>query len=197
MNAVSHRFVAALSGTPGATWMAATGTEQPGEAAYGIALLSRYPARSWNVIRLPNVAAPFPMWLSEPRKWVLVHEEPRVCVSACLDSPDGPITVANTHLSFVPGWNRWQLRRLRKAFTGIAEPLVLLGDLNMETDKAVSATGYRPLATLATFPKHQPSRQLDHALARGTGFDSVTCSAPELAISDHRALVVDVVHRSV
>ena len=35
MGAVSHRFVAAISGTPGATWMAATGEEQPGTAAYG------------------------------------------------------------------------------------------------------------------------------------------------------------------
>ena len=43
MGAVSHRFVAAISGTPGATWMAATGREQPGTAAYGIALLSRFP----------------------------------------------------------------------------------------------------------------------------------------------------------
>ena len=37
MGAVSHRFVAAINGTPGATWMAATGREQPGTAAYGIA----------------------------------------------------------------------------------------------------------------------------------------------------------------
>ena len=35
MGAVEHRFVAAISGTPGATWMAATGREQPGTAAYG------------------------------------------------------------------------------------------------------------------------------------------------------------------
>jgi endonuclease/exonuclease/phosphatase family metal-dependent hydrolase len=33
MGAVEHRFVAAISGTPGATWMAATGHEQPGTAA--------------------------------------------------------------------------------------------------------------------------------------------------------------------
>lgn len=38
MGAKSHRFVAAIAGTPGATWMAATGSEQPGTAAYGIAL---------------------------------------------------------------------------------------------------------------------------------------------------------------
>src|SRR3954469_6307662 len=40
MGAVAHRFVAAISGTPGATWMAATGAEQPGTAGYGISLLS-------------------------------------------------------------------------------------------------------------------------------------------------------------
>ncbi len=54
MGAVEHRFVAAISGTPGATWMAATGREQPGTAAYGIALLSRYPAAGWQVVRLPR-----------------------------------------------------------------------------------------------------------------------------------------------
>ena len=39
MGATEHRFVAALAGTPGATWMAATGEEQPDSAAYGIASL--------------------------------------------------------------------------------------------------------------------------------------------------------------
>ena len=55
MDAVTHRFVAAIAGTPGSTWTAATGAEQPGSAAYGIALLSRYPASDWRVLRLPPV----------------------------------------------------------------------------------------------------------------------------------------------
>ena len=71
MDAVSHRFVAAISGTPGATWMAATGREQPGTAAYGIALLSRYPADDWQVVRLPRIPMKFPMYLRGPesRAW--------------------------------------------------------------------------------------------------------------------------------
>lgn len=60
MGAVSHRFVAAISGTPGATWIAATGREQPGAAAYGISLLSRYPAESWQVVRMPRIPVKFP-----------------------------------------------------------------------------------------------------------------------------------------
>src|SRR5918998_377723 len=47
MGAADSQFVAALAGTPGGTWMAATGEEQPGSASYGIALLSRYPVVSW------------------------------------------------------------------------------------------------------------------------------------------------------
>src|SRR5215217_8696226 len=63
MGAVSHRFVAAISGTPGATWMAATEDDVPGVASYGIALLSRYPAHAWQVLRLPQIRRRFPMWL--------------------------------------------------------------------------------------------------------------------------------------
>ena len=102
MGAVSHRFVAAISGTPGATWMAATGREQPGTAAYGIALLSRFPVDSWQVVRLPRIPMTFPMYLREPNKVLMVNEEPRAAMVARLDTPVGPMTVANTHLSFVP-----------------------------------------------------------------------------------------------
>ncbi len=44
MGATAHRFAAAIAGTPSATWMAATGSDQPGNGAGGISLLSRYPA---------------------------------------------------------------------------------------------------------------------------------------------------------
>src|ERR1700761_5299175 len=63
MGAVSHRFVAAIAGTPGATWMAATGEEHPGTASYGIALLSRFEALTWQVLRLPRIPVKFPMYL--------------------------------------------------------------------------------------------------------------------------------------
>ena len=50
---------------------------------------------------------------------------------AQLDTPLGPLTVANTHLSFVPGWNRVQLRHLVRDLRGFPGPRVLMGDLNM------------------------------------------------------------------
>jgi hypothetical protein len=60
MGARDHRFVAALSGTPGASWTAVTGDEQPDTAVYGVALLSRLPAMSWQAVRLPALPGRVP-----------------------------------------------------------------------------------------------------------------------------------------
>lgn len=192
MGAVSHRFVAAMSGTPGATWMAATGAERPGTAAYGIALLSRYPATSWQVVRLPRIPAKFPMYLPGPNRVQIVDEEPRAAVIARLDSPLGPLTVANTHLSFVPGWNRVQLRALNRDLRGFQAPRVLMGDLNMTPPAPSRWCRLRPLGAALTFPAEAPVRQLDHILTDGRDLRVDRCIAPRLGISDHRALVVDV-----
>jgi len=191
MGAVDKQFAAAIAGTPGATWTAATGAEQPGTAAYGVALLSRYPVRSWQVIRLAPIPFRFPMWLSGPRKVIVVDEEPRVALVAVLETPHGELTVVNTHLSFVPGWNRRQLRRLRRDLTAFPGPLVLMGDLNMTPPTPAAVTGWRPLAEGLTFPVQEPDRQLDHVLLRGELGPVTATSAPALGLSDHRALVVD------
>jgi endonuclease/exonuclease/phosphatase family metal-dependent hydrolase len=191
MGAVEHRFVAAISGTPGATWMAATGREQPGTAAYGIALLSRFPAASWQVLRLPRVPMRFPMYLPGPNKVMIVHEEPRAAVIARLRTPLGELTVANTHLSFVPGWNRRQLRRLMRDLRALPGPRLLAGDLNLTPAAVHRWSGMRPLATATTFPAHQPNRQLDHILTDDRSLRSGVATAEEMPISDHRPLVVE------
>ncbi len=192
MGAVDSQFVAALAGTPGGTWMAATGEEQPGSASYGIALLSRHPVVSWRVVRLPTLHSRVPMWFQRSRRPVLVHDEPRVAVAAVVDGPFGQVTVANTHLSFIPGWNALQLRSLVRSLAGTREPLVLVGDLNMAQRPAARISGLRPLATAATFPVDEPRQQLDHVLVRGRLRAASTAVSHRLPLSDHRALTVDV-----
>jgi endonuclease/exonuclease/phosphatase family metal-dependent hydrolase len=190
MGAVDQRFVAALSGSPGATWIAATGSEQPDAAAYGIALLSRHPVVAWEVIRLPTLHTRVPMWFRDSRLPTFVRDEPRVAVAALIDAPGGPLTVANTHLSFVPWWGRRQLHALTKSLSGLGRPLVLAGDLNMTPERAVAITGMRSLVAAPTFPVQAPREQLDHVLS-GDAWPRVTGEARQLPISDHRALVVD------
>ena len=192
MGAVSQRFVAAISGTPGATWMAATGETQPGTAAYGIALLSRFPASSWRVVRLPRIPARFPMYLPGARKVLIVNEEPRAAVVARFETPVGGLTVANTHLSFVPGWNRTQLRRLSRDIRLMPGPRVLMGDLNMTPAAVARWSGMRALATAGTFPLLAPQRQLDHVLTDDPDLGAVQVDTPVLPVSDHRPLIVKV-----
>ena len=118
------------------------------------------------------------------------RDEPRVGVAAVVEGPAGPITVVNTHLSFVPWWNVHQLRSLARAVEGTPGPLVLVGDLNMGPARAARTTGLRSLVEAPTFPVHRPCQQLDHVLT-DSDLPVRTADARELPISDHRALVVE------
>lgn len=190
MEAPDHRFVAALSGSPGATWVAATGDEQPDAAAYGIALLSRFPVRGWRVVRLAPVPTRVPMRFKGQRWPVLVRDEPRVAVVADVESPEGAVTVVNTHLSFIDWWNRRQLRHLVASVADESGPVVLVGDLNMGPERAGRLTDMRAAAAVPTFPADAPTQQIDHVLLRGP----VTAHAGEalrLPVSDHQALRVE------
>ncbi len=190
MGAVEHRFVAALSGSPGATWMAATGDEQPDSAAYGISLLSRHPVLSWEVIRLASTPTRVPMWFRGSRRPVLVRDEPRVAVAARVKAPHRELTVVNAHLSFVNWWGRHQLRTVVSSLED-TEPMLLVGDLNMSLARARAITAMTPLVAYDTFPAHEPREQLDHVLAHGDVGEVVDTNVHDLPLSDHRALSVD------
>ena len=193
MGAPEHRFVAALAGSPGATWVVADGQEQPDSAAYGIALLSRYPVLRWEVVRLAPVPVRVPMVFQGSRRPEWVRDEPRVAVAATVQSPAGVVTVVNTHLSFIDWWNGRQLRQLERSLDSHDdphEPLVLMGDLNMGLQRAVRLTRMQPLVSEATFPIDEPREQLDHVLGRGPVAATSSASAV-LPLSDHRALVAD------
>jgi endonuclease/exonuclease/phosphatase family metal-dependent hydrolase len=147
---------------------------------------------SWRVVRLPALRSRVPVWFRGAPRPKLVGDEPRVAVAAVLDGPSGQFTVCNTHLSFVPGWGALQLSKLVRSLTGTREPLVLMGDLNMQAGQAERVSGLRPLApaTTPTFPVDEPARQLDHVLARGPIAATGPAEAVRLPLSDHRALVV-------
>lgn len=221
MGACDHRFAAALVGPPGA-WSAATDEHRaggpgtaavdatpalgaaaperlealvepaPAEPAYGVALVSRLPLLAWRAVRVPPLPRPVPLLVGRPLRPTVVHDEPRVAVSARVATDGGELTVATTHLSFIPGWNLVQLRRLVGALDGAVDPgpLVLTGDLNTGPRRASWVTGMAGLATGPTFPAPAPRAQLDHVLGRRVrASDAVVRRLP---VSDHRALAVTI-----
>ncbi|TXH26913.1 MAG: endonuclease, partial [Mycobacterium sp.] len=109
-----------------------------------------------------------------------------------LDTPLGAMTIASTHLSFVPGWNRHQLRQLARTVRALPGPHIIAGDLNMEPGPAVRWSGMRSLACAATFPADAPAQQLDHLLTDDRQLTALRHTTPQVELSDHRPLAVTV-----
>ena len=64
------------------------------------------------------------------RHHLTVGEEPRAAVVAHLDTPSGPLAVANTHLTWIPGSGVRQLQEVTRALGEVPDPLLLVGDFN-------------------------------------------------------------------
>lgn len=199
MGAREWRFVPTLVGSPGGVWRPATpapdGSAASDEAAYGIALFSRLPVLWWRVLRLPPPSSRMraPVLVPGTRRWTWISDEPRVAVCARLELGGCEVTVATTHLSFVPAWNAWQLRRLVRALRGLPGPYLLTGDLNLPGRLPPMLAGWTPLVRGRTFPAHAPRLQLDHVLASPwSAWSASNDRVLEMPVSDHRAVVVDV-----
>lgn len=197
LDAPAHRFAAAMVGTPGERFRPLTHDDDGhGEPCYGVGLISRYPVRSWQVTRLRALPTRSPIYVAGPGGGVrLFQDEPRVLLAAVAETPHGLLTVAATHLSFVPGWNIWQLRQVVRALRALPAPRILLGDLNLPARLAGPVSGWRLLGRAPTYPATAPRVQLDHILADRRGsrpLPPVTAvHAPAAMISDHRPLLVD------
>jgi endonuclease/exonuclease/phosphatase family metal-dependent hydrolase len=190
----SHRFAAALVGTPGETYRVARHVEDgAGGPLYGIGLISRWPVRSWRVLRLPAAPVSSPVYLAGPGNGLrFLADEPRVVLAAVVASPGGLMTVASTHLSFVPGWNVRQLRMVVRALRVLPAPRVLLGDLNLPAGVVRLVCRWRMLAKAPTYPSPAPQVQVDHILVDGELGVVRRVDTPAVAVSDHRPLVVEV-----
>lgn len=195
MNAVDYRYQPTVVGTPGHDWRPVTEAPLPdGAPTYGIALLTRLPISQWSTSTLRAAPVYGPVVVPGARgkmRVVPVRDEPRAVITAAIDRPAGRLLVAATHLSFIPGWNVFQARRVVKALA--AQPAacrLLLGDLNVPGRAAAVATRWRRLADPPTWPAPDPRVQFDHVMADAP-LRVTAAAALALEISDHRALVVE------
>jgi endonuclease/exonuclease/phosphatase family metal-dependent hydrolase len=177
-----HGFAPALTGLPGGWLPARAGDE--GRPQYGVGMLVRGEVLSSRVVRLPALRGAHPIWFHGRRRPVLVRDEPRVALVVELPT----MVVAATHLSYIPGWNLVQLRRLMGQLPRRG-PLLLMGDLNAGPQPVTRASGLGALGLGVTYPLEAPTRQLDHVLGRG--LRATSTEVRQLSMSDHRALVVE------
>lgn len=186
-----HRFAAAFAGSVRGVRRRPVPSHVPDDPGYGVALLSRWPVRSWHV--RPLRAARPRLAPADSRLGFRVRvDQPRVLLAAVVQAPFGPVTVGCTHLSVAPAVARRQLAECAWALRTLPGPHLLLGDLNLGPDDAARVAGMRGLAVARTFPAHRPRRQIDHVLA-GPGLRADGEAATmRLPVSDHLALAVGV-----
>ena len=191
MGAADARLAVTLRGPVG-LWHEPRHDEPPRGAAYGVALLTRYPARRWRTVRLPRRRGVTWAHREGRRLPRPLHDHPRAALAATLDTPLGTLTAVCAHLSFVSGQNAAQARFLVDALVGAPRPLVLLGDLNLGPTSAARSTGMTSLADALTYPMDAPTAQIDHMLVDGRLRATGPARSVATGVSDHRALVVDV-----
>ena len=203
-------FAPALIGTPGESWETANdlhvdqnsnANQMPNDShpQYGVGLASRYSIENIKVMRFKAAPISLPLLIpGNPKPQVIkVADEPRVAIIADIKTPTGVVTVATTHLSFVPGFNVKQLRQLAKEVALRKNPALIFGDFNLPGKISKFVTKWDALASLPTYPTFKPRVQFDHVLASGYSQEIVTqtrnsAQALALHISDHCALVVEV-----
>lgn len=188
----AHRFAAALAGS--ASGLHVRARRSDAGRGFGVALLSRFPVRSWHVLPLRGTGLRLRRggdllgW--SLGGWFPAFDESRVCLAAVLRTPDGPLTVAVTHLSTIPDVAGAQLARSAAAVATLPGPRVLGGDLNLPPH-AVALPGWTALASARTFSNARPRMQLDHLLG-----DGVAAAGPgqahHFSISDHAGLSADI-----
>lgn len=198
-------FAPSIVGTPGEKWRKLTSadlrivTSESDEldGSYGIAIASTIPVIKWHRLELGNSVIGMPLVVptesetsSKPKiRAIYVHDEPRLALGATLSNG---WTVINTHLSFVPGVNLFQLKKLKRWALMISaetntKPLIL-GDLNLPKNLPVAGSDWKSLIQQNTYPSWGAKIQFDYLLTHGDGEAIKDLGTIATGISDHLPL---------
>jgi endonuclease/exonuclease/phosphatase family metal-dependent hydrolase len=190
----------AITGTPGERWEKFSGSMKDGERYYGNGIISRIPIVEEFRLELgrSRVGAPLaipqnPPGSSRPKmKLIYIHDEPRVAHAVYLQNG---ITVINTHLSFVPGVNAYQLRKIRQWAKTLPGKKILVGDLNLPGNIPERIMKWRSAATEFTYPSWGARLQFDHILLSTPEIkieQKLGFAQPLAMVSDHLPLGVEI-----
>ena len=217
MGAQFYDFTPAIFGTPGEKWEAAIFIKSNKSAhqnqsselnaagkrnlmnqnsAYGISFISKVPINEIRLLELGQSPLGIPLVIPNESKGkmrprvIYVSDEPRIAQAAILENG---ITVINTHLSFVPGFNLRQLRMIKKWAKSLPGKKILIGDLNLPGKVPAKVLGWNQLAEGKTYPSWKPRIQFDHALSADvTASEVKRLQIPTLGISDHLPIAFEI-----
>lgn len=210
IDAPDWAFAPSIIGTPGESWRKLKSgdlkivTDESLDLAgsYGIAIASKIPVVKWHRLELGNSPVGMPLVVptesetsNKPKiRAIYVHDEPRLALAATLANG---WTIINTHLSFVPGVNLYQLKKLKNWALEISKEMntkpLILGDLNLPKNIPIAGSSWRSLILQNTYPSWGAKIQFDYLLVhKDSGASSRDLGTVATGISDHLPLRAEI-----
>jgi len=190
-------YLPALLGTPGSRWQKVKNLE-PGiisqntnnpspNTSYGIGFATSVPVKKIYTKALGRSIIGMPLLIPKDNgkgaRFIYVKDEPRVALIAELENG---LTIATTHLSFVPFVNVFQLNRLIIALKKLSGVPVLVGDLNLPANIPSKLSGFKSVISQSTYPSWKPKIQFDYIMvANNQEVQATPLSTIKPDISDH------------
>jgi endonuclease/exonuclease/phosphatase family metal-dependent hydrolase len=190
-------YLPALLGTPGSRWQKVKNLE-PGiisqntnnpspNTSYGIGFATSIPIKKIYTKALGRSIIGMPLLIPKDNgkgaRFIYVKDEPRVALIAELENG---LTIATTHLSFVPFVNVFQLNRLIIALKKLSGVPVLVGDLNLPANIPSKLSGFKSVISQSTYPSWKPKIQFDYIMvANNQEVQATPLSTIKPDISDH------------
>ena len=196
-------YLPALLGTPGSRWQKVKNLE-PGiisqntnnpspNTSYGIGFATSVPVKKIYTKALGRSIIGMPLLIPKDNgkgaRFIYVKDEPRVALIAELENG---LTIATTHLSFVPFVNVFQLNRLIIALKKLSGVPVLVGDLNLPANIPSKLSGFKSVISQSTYPSWKPKIQFDYIMvANNQEVQATPFSTIKPDISDHVPIGVE------
>jgi len=196
-------YLPALLGTPGSRWQKVKNLE-PGiisqntnnpspNTSYGIGFATSVPIKKIYTKALGRSIIGMPLLVPKDNgkgaRFIYVKDEPRVALIAELENG---LTIATTHLSFVPFVNVFQLNRLIIALKKLSGVPVLVGDLNLPANIPSKLSGFKSVISQSTYPSWKPKIQFDYIMvANNQEVQATPFSTIKPNISDHVPIGVE------
>ena len=196
-------YLPALLGTPGSRWQRVKNLE-PGiisqntnnpspNTSYGIGFATSVPIKKIYTKALGRSIIGMPLLIPKDNgkgaRFIYVKDEPRVALIAELENG---LTIATTHLSFVPFVNVFQLNRLIIALKKLSGVPVLVGDLNLPANIPSKLSGFKSVISQSTYPSWKPKIQFDYIMvANNQEVQATPLSTIKPSISDHVPIGVE------
>ena len=198
LGAKNWAFAPSVIGTPGEVRRHLNNTDQRivtresenKVGSYGIGIVSRIPVIKWERLELGRSIVGLPLLIPAEKgvRAIYVNDEERVALAAHLDN--GWIVI-NTHLSFVPFVNLYQLGKVKRWAKTLSQggkyKVLIIGDLNLPKN----LSGWNSLINQKSYPSWGAKVQFDYILSNTLDANQIEVLPTSVTgVSDHLPISV-------